>query len=70
MCLIKHHVTKTYGGRGSIASRVFNLGARWRWVVSFTPGEGDTGVEIDLRALTAFVAMKSFWYSVTYKIGN
>jgi hypothetical protein len=28
---------KTYWGTGSIAPRIFDLGTRWRWVVSFTP---------------------------------
>jgi len=27
---------KTYCGSGGIAPRTFNLGTRWRWVVSLT----------------------------------
>jgi len=33
---------KTYWG-GGIAPRILNLGARWRWVVSFTPGRFTPG---------------------------
>jgi hypothetical protein len=36
-CLIKHYIVKTYWGSGSIVPRNFNLGTRWRWVVSFKP---------------------------------
>jgi len=28
---------ETYWGNGGIASRVLDLGTRWRWVVSLTP---------------------------------
>jgi hypothetical protein len=28
---------KAYWGSGGIAPRIFDLGTRWRWVVSFTP---------------------------------
>jgi len=35
--LSKHHPLKTYWGRGGTASRILNLGTRWRWVVSFSP---------------------------------
>jgi hypothetical protein len=28
---------KTYWGSGGVAPRILDLGARWRWVVSFTP---------------------------------
>jgi hypothetical protein len=35
LCLIKHHAMKTYWG-GGIATRILDLGTRWRWVVSFT----------------------------------
>jgi hypothetical protein len=28
---------KTYWGSVGIAPRIFNIGPRWRWVVSFTP---------------------------------
>jgi len=33
----KHHAMKTYWGCGGIASRIRNLGTRWRWAVNFTP---------------------------------
>jgi hypothetical protein len=36
LCLTKHHAMKTYYGSGGIASRILDLGTRWRWVVSFT----------------------------------
>jgi hypothetical protein len=29
---------KAYWGSGNIAPRILDLGTRWRWVVSFTPG--------------------------------
>jgi hypothetical protein len=35
LCLTKHHAMKTYWGSGGVAPRILNLGARWRWVVSF-----------------------------------
>jgi hypothetical protein len=31
-------------GEWGTAPRVFNLGTRWRWVVSFTPGERASGI--------------------------
>jgi hypothetical protein len=34
LCLTKHYAMKAYWG--SIASRILDLGSRWRWVVSFT----------------------------------
>jgi hypothetical protein len=37
LCLTKHHVMKKYWGSGGIAQRILDLGARWNWVVSFTP---------------------------------
>jgi hypothetical protein len=37
LCLAKHHAMKTCWGSGYIAPRIFYLGTRWRWVVSFTP---------------------------------
>jgi len=37
LCLTKHHTLKTYRGSGGIASRISNLSARWRRVVSFKP---------------------------------
>jgi hypothetical protein len=36
-CLTKHHAIKEYWGSGDIAPRIFDLGTRWRRVVSFTP---------------------------------
>jgi hypothetical protein len=30
LCLTKHHAMKKYGGSGGIASRILNLGTRWR----------------------------------------
>jgi hypothetical protein len=38
LCLTKHHAMKTYYRSGGIAPRILDLGSRWRWVVSFTPG--------------------------------
>jgi len=35
--LIKHHALKTYWGSEGIAPYILNLGANWRWAVSFTP---------------------------------
>jgi len=32
---VVHHAMKTYWENGGIAPRVLNVGARWRWVVSF-----------------------------------
>jgi len=37
LCLTKHHAMKTDWGSGGIAPRILDLGARRRWVVSFTP---------------------------------
>jgi hypothetical protein len=37
LCSTKYHAMKTYRGRGGIAPRILSLGARWRWVFSFTP---------------------------------
>jgi hypothetical protein len=37
LCLTKHHAMKTYWGIGGIATRIPDLGTRWKWVVSFTP---------------------------------
>jgi hypothetical protein len=34
--LIEHHALKAYWGTGGIASRILDLGTRWRWVISFT----------------------------------
>jgi len=36
LSLNKHHTMKMHWD-GDIAPRIFNLGARWRWVVSLTP---------------------------------
>jgi hypothetical protein len=30
LCLTKHHAMKTYWGSGGIASRIIDLGTRWR----------------------------------------
>jgi hypothetical protein len=30
LCLTKNHVMKTYWGSGGIASRILDLGTRWR----------------------------------------
>jgi hypothetical protein len=54
LCIIKHHVTKTYREWREAASRVMNLGTRWRWVVSFEPPDALTPgneppVPIDMR---------------------
>jgi hypothetical protein len=35
MCL--HHAMKAYCGSGGIASRIIDLGTRWKWVINFTP---------------------------------
>jgi hypothetical protein len=35
--VLKHHTMHTYGGRGSTAPHILNLGTRWKRVVSFTP---------------------------------
>jgi hypothetical protein len=37
LCLTKHHAMKTYWWSGDTTPHILNLGARWRWVVSFTP---------------------------------
>jgi hypothetical protein len=37
LCWMKHHAIKTFCGSGGLAPRILNLGARWCWVVSFTP---------------------------------
>jgi hypothetical protein len=34
--LTEHHAMKAYWGSGGVASRILDLGTRWRWVVSFT----------------------------------
>jgi hypothetical protein len=36
LCLTKHHAMKLYWGNGGVASRILDLGTRWRQVVSFT----------------------------------
>jgi len=36
LCLTKYHNMKTCWGSGGIAPVIFNLGSRWRWVVTFT----------------------------------
>jgi hypothetical protein len=35
--LNEHHAMEAYWGRRCIAPRILDLGARWRWVVSFKP---------------------------------
>jgi hypothetical protein len=35
--LTEHHAKKSYWGSGGTNPRIFQLGTRWRWVVSFTP---------------------------------
>jgi hypothetical protein len=38
LCFItEHHAVKSYCGSRGKASIILDLGARWRWVVSFTP---------------------------------
>jgi len=37
LCFIKHHAMNTYWRSGGIAPHIPNLGARWKWVASFTP---------------------------------
>jgi hypothetical protein len=49
LCLINHHAMKTYWVSGGIASRILNLGIRWReWLASypgrFIPGEINPGI--------------------------
>jgi hypothetical protein len=48
---------KAYWGSGFIASRIIDLGIRWRWVVSFTP-----------RPL--YPQGKSSWYPLDTKLGG
>jgi hypothetical protein len=36
--LIKHHALEPYWGSGRVDQNILDLGTRWRWVVSFTPG--------------------------------
>jgi hypothetical protein len=38
LCLNKHHAMKTYWGVEVQLHSFFDLGIRWRWVVSFTTG--------------------------------
>jgi hypothetical protein len=56
---------KTYWRSGGIAPRILNLGARWRWVVSFTlrprertPGTHWTGGWMGLRASLDAIAKR------------
>jgi hypothetical protein len=37
LCLTKRHAMKTYWGMEVQLHAFFDLGTRWRWVVSFTP---------------------------------
>jgi hypothetical protein len=36
LCLTKHHAVKSYWYSGGVTLRIFNLGTRWKSVVSFT----------------------------------
>jgi len=42
--LNKHHENDDTQRNESIAPHILNLSARWKWVVSFTPGERATGI--------------------------
>jgi hypothetical protein len=53
----EHHAMKAYWESGSIASRILDLGTRWRWVVSFTP-----------RPL--YHQGKSPWYPLDRRLGG
>jgi hypothetical protein len=55
--LTKHHAVKAYRRSGGIAPRIFDLGTRWRWVVSFTP-----------RLL--YSHGKSPWYPLSRRVGE
>jgi hypothetical protein len=48
---------KAYWGSGFIAPRIFDLGTRWRWVVSFTPQ-------------SLYPQRKSFWYPLERRLGG
>jgi hypothetical protein len=50
-------IMKAYWGSGDIAARIFDLGTRWRWVVSFTP-----------RPL--YLQGKSPWYPLDRSLGG
>jgi hypothetical protein len=48
---------KAYWGSGGVAPRILDLGSRWKWVVSFTPGR--------------FIPQgKSPWYPFDRKLGG
>jgi hypothetical protein len=55
--LTGHLALKVYCGSGGIAPRILDLGARWRWVVSFT-----------LRPL--YPQGKSPWYTLDRRLGG
>jgi hypothetical protein len=53
MITVKHHAMKVYWGSGGIAPQIFDLGTRWRWVVTapscprhFTPRERAHGTHL------------------------
>jgi hypothetical protein len=37
LCLTKHHAMETYWGAEVELHAIFDLGTRWRWMISFTP---------------------------------
>jgi hypothetical protein len=57
LCLTKHRAMKAYWGSGGIVHSFFNLGTRWRRVVSFTP-----------RPL--YPQRKSPWYTFDRRLGG
>jgi hypothetical protein len=57
LCLTNHHAMKTYWGSGGIYPHILDLGARCRWVVSFTP-----------RPL--YPQGKSPWYPLDRRLGG
>jgi hypothetical protein len=58
LCLTKHHAMKAYWGSEGIAPHTFfDLGTRWRWIVSFT-----------LRLL--YPQGKRLWYPLDRRLGG
>jgi hypothetical protein len=55
--LVEHHAMKTYCGSGGIASRILDLGTRWRCVVSFT-------------TQPLYLQGKSPWYPLDRRLGG
>jgi hypothetical protein len=55
--LTEHHAMKAYWRSGSIASRILELGTRWRWMVSFTSGQ-------------FYPQGKSPWYTLYRRLGG